>query len=82
MAIAAAEGISGGFPICNKLEAEISELEADEILEFSYGYGNARAWPLIVLFALAITCWAYRPTSPPGLKKCAPWTIPVGRNRT
>ena len=81
MAIAEAEG-SVVVPICNKLEAEISELEDDEKAEFLEEMGMQEPGST-ALFAPATTCSTCRLTLPQAFKKFAPglflWAPPRHR---
>ena len=76
MAIAAAEG-SVVVPICNKLEAEISELEADEILEFLTELGMEEPGLNRVIRA-GYSLLGLQTYFTAGVKEVRAWTIPVG----
>ena len=68
--IAAAEG-SQVVAVCNKLESEIAELEAEEKLEFLQEMGMTEPGLDRVIRA-GYTCSACRPISPPAQRKYAP----------
>jgi GTP-binding protein YchF len=76
MAIAAAEG-SVVVPICNKLEAEISELEADEILEFLADMGMQEPGLNRVIRA-GYNLLGLQTYFTAGVKEVRAWTISVG----
>jgi GTP-binding protein YchF len=76
MAIASAEG-SVVVPICNKMEAEISELEADEITEFLEEMGMQEPGLNRVIRA-GYNLLGLQTYFTAGPKEVRAWTIPVG----